>query len=66
MWFSNMSDTNRAETRDWKFLISKVGALYYLCSENKGTDPSTDSFSGNVIVWRVSRQNEFLITDLSF
>ena len=37
------SDTNRAVqpqkmARGLKFRISKVEGLYYLCSENKGTD----------------------------
>ena len=42
-WFSTWSDTNQAVqlqkiARGLKFRISKVVGLYYLCSENKGTD----------------------------
>ena len=41
--FLTRSDTNHASqaqkmTRGWKFGIYKVEELYYLCSENKGTD----------------------------
>ena len=43
LWFQTWSDTNQAVqlqkmARGLKFLITKVEGLYYLCSENKGTD----------------------------
>ena len=46
-WFSTRSDTNRAVqsrkmTRGLKFRFKKVEGLYYLCSENKGADQTTD------------------------
>ena len=42
-WFSTRSDTNRAVqshkmARGLKFWFKIVEGLYYLCSENKGTD----------------------------
>ena len=42
-WFSHWSDTNQnvqlqKMARALKFRIRKVEGLYYLCSENKGTD----------------------------
>ena len=42
-WFPTWSDTNQAVhlqkmAWDLKFWIQKVEGLYYLCSENKGTD----------------------------
>ena len=43
IWVLTRSDTNRAvqsqrTVRGWKFWISKVVELYYLCSEKKGAD----------------------------
>ena len=42
-WFPTWADTNRAVqphkmVRGLKFQIYEVEGLYYLCSENKGTD----------------------------
>ena len=42
-WFPTRSETNQAVqlqkmARGLKFQIRKVERLYYLCSENKGTD----------------------------
>ena len=42
-WFPTLSDTNQAVqpqemARSLKFCIREVEGLYYLCSENKGTD----------------------------
>ena len=42
-WFTTWSDTNQAVQLQkmaggLKFWIKKVEGLYYLCSENKGTD----------------------------
>ena len=42
-WFPTWSDTNQAVqlqkmARGSKFRIKKVEGLYYLCSENKGSD----------------------------
>ena len=43
MWFLNRSDTNQAiqlqkQARSSKFWSKVEEELYYLCSENKGTD----------------------------
>ena len=43
MWFPNRSDSDQAvqsqkQARSLKFRILEEEKMYYLCSENKGTD----------------------------